>query len=789
MEPRNLSEAEIKDITSRFYTDQPDDPFGGKLRRNLTPDQQRELDDFYLSYVVVPGATSEVRELARQELVNFLTNQLQEIRITPIGIPTLRDDILTQYRRSLIEPGTTVGVAAGAALGAQATQSALNSFHQSGSNRNISSGVRAYQEIFNVSQNRKNESCTVHLRDKNKSFDQWLAYRSELVNYTVADLVEDYENVDLVSALPQYWWRDAYLTTMGRSIPKSMWVLRLYMNINRMFESKIRIEDVAAKIEMGSPASVICIPSPQTFVVPAITDDNGKIIKPARLRAIIDIYPEESVFLGTLQTMSIQVPEIKAPLIFLSSIVQPNLVKINISGVPGIKQVFPVPNPVWQIVREEVKVFNTEQENAVRAQYPQYADLMARSWYLIFNRQRMLITGISRDNLQKLATETGIQWQRNPTDPADPITILSSLFQFNLDSPNPNYMFVIMPEIPATAQETENKKDAQYRRNLTRPGSWVQYLVEADQADETQYEREQKSRGVLLFRRPPTPLMRAANYVIGETDGTNLPALLIRPDIDPYYTYCNNVHVIYACFGIEAARNFLILELSNLIANEGSYINSRHITLMVDFITNLGIPTPITFSGIARHEIGTMSLVTIQRAMDTFRDAAAMGREDTVNAVSEGIFLGQRGQFGSGYLDVKINEDLLAQFAPELETLQESTIDIDPTNLDAAIATLDEHSFSGQELGFSTDVEDGLSNLLGVPTVSETSGPSIVADRNTTSIPRLPTIGLPLVRPQQLTAVVGAPIVSNEPVSAAITAPGSTVEVKQTAVNRFRRNK
>ena len=52
--------------------------------------------------------------------------------------------------------------------------------------------------------------------------------------------------------------------------------------------------------------------------------------------------------------------------------------------------------------------------------------------------------------------------------------------------------------------------------------------------------------------------------------------------------------------GIEAARNILIEEISSVCDDAGEYINSRHIELLVDVMTNKGSLTPINSQGVKK---------------------------------------------------------------------------------------------------------------------------------------------------------------------------------------------
>ena len=91
-----------------------------------------------------------------------------------------------------------------------------------------------------------------------------------------------------------------------------------------------------------------------------------------------------------------------------------------------------------------------------------------------------------------------------------------------------------------------------------------------------------------------------------ETDGTNLIEAINNEYIDPYRSISNDILEIYNIFGIEAARELLIKEITEVIKHEGEYINPRHIELLCDIMTNKGELYSINRQGLQRGDVGTL---------------------------------------------------------------------------------------------------------------------------------------------------------------------------------------
>ena len=285
--------------------------------RKLTDD---EIQDILSVLPNIKSAADTISVQNSKSMKVLLREQLKTIKITPLGITDLKNEMLRQFNETVIRPGTTVGFTAAEALGKNVTQSALNSFHTSGSAKNVSMGVERITELINASKEPKKPSCSIYYKDQTLSFDDIITKkRPDITEITVKDLVIGLPDIENSSDIVEPDWYPLY-KALVRDNFHAKDVLRLTVDPNLLFAYKLTMQDICYVIEKGQP--VICVYSPIS---------EGKI----------DIYPVEKKIVSKLKEMKIDiVSEENASLIFLSMIVVPALDKLRISGISGIKQIF-----------------------------------------------------------------------------------------------------------------------------------------------------------------------------------------------------------------------------------------------------------------------------------------------------------------------------------------------------------------------------------------------------------------------------------------------------------------
>ena len=140
------------------------------------------------------------------------------------------------------------------------------------------------------------------------------------------------------------------------------------------------------------------------------------------------------------------------------------------------------------------------------------------------------------------------------------------------------------------------------------------------------------------------------------TDGSNLTDIITHPKIDPYKTFSNNIWEVYRMLGIEAARKMLYQEINEVFEFSGSYVNSRHITLLVDIMTNKGSLMSIDRHGLNKTERGPLAKCSFEETPDILSKAAVFSELDKMTSVSSNIMLGQEVPIGTGAVDVMFDE-------------------------------------------------------------------------------------------------------------------------------------
>ena len=101
----------------------------------------------------------------------------------------------------------------------------------------------------------------------------------------------------------------------------------------------------------------------------------------------------------------------------------------------------------------------------------------------------------------------------------------------------------------------------------------------------------------------------------------------------------------------------LYSEINNVFAMSGAYVNSRHISLLVDTMTNRGYLMPMDRHGINKSDRGPLAKCSFEETPDIIARAAIFGELDKVTSVSANIMLGQEVPIGTGSVDVLFDED------------------------------------------------------------------------------------------------------------------------------------
>jgi DNA-directed RNA polymerase II subunit RPB1 len=186
-----------------------------------------------------------------------------------------------------------------------------------------------------------------------------------------------------------------------------------------------------------------------------------------------------------------------------------------------------------------------------------------------------------------------------------------------------------------------------------------------------------------------------------ETDGVNLLEIFNSPYVNYINTYSNDVIEIYNVLGIEAARNLLIEQITDVI---DEYINDRHIEILCDVMTNKGVLTPINRQGINRGDVGPLAKCSFEDTTDQLMQAALFGEKDKLQGVSSNIMMGQVIKSGTGMCDILLDEEKLISEMKSIDLTKDDFIEMDEQNIGSLLEDSDSDEYcSDESFGFSID--------------------------------------------------------------------------------------
>jgi hypothetical protein len=611
--------------------------------RHLT---KEEIEDIIESLPKPFAATRKCAEVLRTQIQNVLRMQLQDksIKIVPDGIPKLKEYIRMQHFNSLVPAGEPVGIRAAEAIGQPTTQMSLNAFHSAGSAASVGSGIDAVKELYNVSQKRKYENMFIHFKDKYMSFEDIIDARRKIVGVSVQDLILSKEYYNVKDAKLGYWY-DMYKDLYSKKIPKCTTFLRIYFDKRKLYAYNLTLQEIAQKID---GMYITCIPSPTR-------------------EGIIDFYPNDDYNMETLskKNSELDITETNVSSLFLQMSFVPGLKEEIVSGIKGITQIFTgkkIDFPVSSLIKNEQHI-------------------KERKWSFKINKVDRILRGVPIEKLERLLTLCKIKILKKDNE----------------------YYEVELPieSLGKTVEEVERAGEEIFQKN--RPLTYITNLVKDDDAIRNAKTKEEKEKGI--FRpQEVSELSRAAYYYFAISNGTNLMEVLSHELIDAETTISNNPHEILKALGIEASRNFLINEYNKILSTQG-YINPRHLMLCADFQTSLGNLSQITARGVARQQVGPLSLASYEMAMDTLLEAAVFGKYEEANSTSSSIYLGKRMILGTGLFKMKLDTEKLDE-AERLRSAKKSITTKKDQRLDSVAqrAMFSEANIEGDLLNGTDDM-------------------------------------------------------------------------------------
>jgi DNA-directed RNA polymerase II subunit RPB1 len=191
----------------------------------------------------------------------------------------LLDTITLDYKRSIVTPGEMVGMIAGQSIGEVSTQMTLNTFHFAGvaSKSNVTRGVPRIEEILSLSENPKNPSLTIFLKqedetqkDKAQSIMYMLEHTKLEEVVKSVEICFDPDNLSSLieedkTTLEQFKaFEDMVDECIDSSLSndeneKSKWIIRMVMDPEVMLEKNITMDDINFTLKNSYDSQITCV--------------------------------------------------------------------------------------------------------------------------------------------------------------------------------------------------------------------------------------------------------------------------------------------------------------------------------------------------------------------------------------------------------------------------------------------------------------------------------------------------------------------------------------------------
>ncbi|MDP3918874.1 MAG: DNA-directed RNA polymerase subunit A'' [Nanoarchaeota archaeon] len=130
--------------------------------------------------------------------------------------------------------------------------------------------------------------------------------------------------------------------------------------------------------------------------------------------------------------------------------------------------------------------------------------------------------------------------------------------------------------------------------------------------------------------------------------GANLKEVYAIPEVDFTRTISNNIFEISKNLGIEAAREIILKEASQVLNEQGLDVDIRHIMFISDLMTNNGKIQGITRSGITDEKESVLARASFETPIKHLINASLIGETDRLSSVVENVMINQTIPVGTG---------------------------------------------------------------------------------------------------------------------------------------------
>jgi len=153
-----------------------------------------------------------------------------------------------------------------------------------------------------------------------------------------------------------------------------------------------------------------------------------------------------------------------------------------------------------------------------------------------------------------------------------------------------------------------------------------------------------------------TPSDDGKEWII-KTEGTNMQSVIQIEGVDITRTVSNHIHEIEKLYGVEAARQMIILESQKVLEQQGLDVDLRHLLILADLMCYSGSIQSIGRHGISGSKSSVFARAAFEVTVNQLLDAGLYGEEERLLGIPENVIVGQISPIGSGRVAVMFDLD------------------------------------------------------------------------------------------------------------------------------------
>jgi len=153
-----------------------------------------------------------------------------------------------------------------------------------------------------------------------------------------------------------------------------------------------------------------------------------------------------------------------------------------------------------------------------------------------------------------------------------------------------------------------------------------------------------------------TPSDDGEEWVI-KTEGTNLQSVIQIEGVDATRSVSNHIHEIEKLYGIEAARQMIIIESQKVLEQQGLDVDLRHLLILSDLMCHSGSIQSIGRHGISGSKSSVFARAAFEVTVNQLLDAGLYGEEERLLGIPENVIVGQISPIGTGRVNVMFDLD------------------------------------------------------------------------------------------------------------------------------------